>query len=328
MRTLIVLCSGGLCIGGIPLYLCKHPEGLIIAEKVLQGIYPESYDRIVFSILREEDEKFKASEVLLESLQKKYPIEVFVLQEISDGPAAAVYEIIRQADIEGEFAVRDSLGEMSLSSVPHGNFVVGLDMLKFNDSIQRMKSKGFIIANEQNIVLDFMEKRFSSDIISVGLYGFRSVKQFIECYDRLNEHLYSIKRLSVGHVLSYMIGYFGRKFYLHYSNTFEDWGDSVAWYAMQKRHATAFVDLNMILEGKDISSLNSNITRSLSQLSARGLQCVFYCSNQREYSYQEVKEFCEKNGIRCVDVISRHSYSTEKYFIDSIVDIEKLMLGL
>ena len=79
MRTLIVLCAGGQRIDGKPLYLCRHPEGEIIAERVLKGIYPESYDRIVYSILEEEDIEYHASSVLRELMVDGCKIDVVKL---------------------------------------------------------------------------------------------------------------------------------------------------------------------------------------------------------------------------------------------------------
>ena len=328
MRTLIVLCAGGQRINDIPLYLCRHPEGELIVKKVLEGVYPESYDKIVYAILEEEDEKHHASKIIKEISPEGIAFQIVKLPHISNGPAETVYLTIKQADICGEIIIRDSLGEMKLTSVPYGNFIVGLDMLDYNDSIQRMKSKGFIIVNEQNIVLDFMEKRFSSDIISVGLYGFRSAEQFCTSFEKLSDSSYNIQRLSVGHVISFMIGYYGRKFYLYYSNQFEDWGDTVAWYAMQKRHATVFIDFDELMNGEDIDNLSHETLVSLRILSDRGIHCIFYCSNKNSYDYQKIQEFCKTNGINCEEVICRQSCSQEKYFINNVSDIERLMYGV
>lgn len=328
MRTLIVLCAGGQRIDGKPLYLCRHPEGKIIAERVLEGIYPEFYDRIVYSILEEEDIEYHASSVLRKLTVDGCKIDVVKLPKMSKGPAESVLRTIEQAGVEGEFAVRDSLGDIKLSSVPSGNFIVGLNMLDYGDSIQRMKSKGFIIANEQNIVLDFVEKRFSSDIISVGLYGFRNTEQFKQSYVRLSDPIYNIQRLSVGHIISHMIGYYEKKFYLYFSERFEDWGDNVAWFALQKKHSTLFIDLDELLKGRDIEQFDEICGKTLGKLSCRGIHCVFYCSDLNKYSYQRLKNICDDNNINIEDVICRKSYSTEKYFINSVEDIEKLMLGI
>ena len=60
MKSLIVLCAGGRLINGLPIFLNRHPDGKLLAEKAIEGILAESYNRIYFTILKEANEKFRA----------------------------------------------------------------------------------------------------------------------------------------------------------------------------------------------------------------------------------------------------------------------------
>ena len=52
MRTLIVLCAGGRVINNLPVFLNRHADGKILAEKAIEGIFAESYDEVIFTILK------------------------------------------------------------------------------------------------------------------------------------------------------------------------------------------------------------------------------------------------------------------------------------
>ena len=69
----------------------------------------------------------------------------------------------------------------------NGNFVSGLDLTTYNQDVFKVRTKSFIVTNEQNQILDIIEKKFRSDIISVGLYGFKNTNDFIEAYRNLSD---------------------------------------------------------------------------------------------------------------------------------------------
>ncbi|SDB67326.1 hypothetical protein [Butyrivibrio sp. INlla16] len=328
MKTLIVLCAGGTIVNDKPIYLNTHPDGGLIAKKAIENIYQETYDRVIYTILDRECYEYDADVILSNELRATREIEIVRLEELTKGPADTVYKTIKAANIEGSIAIRDSLGSMELTERLEGNFIVGLNLLTYNDSIQRIKSKGFIVANEQNIVLDFMEKRFCSDIISAGLYGFKKGDDFIESYLRLSDPAYNIPRVSVGHVMEHLIGYKDRKFKLGYTQVFEDWGDQIAWYEMQRKRATVFIDLDSMLANKKIDALSEKTIKKMRIVSQNGMRFVFYYAGMTQDSIAEFRRFLVDNDIEYIAFIDRKSQSKEKYFVNSEEDFDKITLGL
>ena len=77
MKTLIVPCAGDRKINDIPLFLNKYPDGTLLGIKAIEGIYPEKYDRIIYVILEDIEEKYNATKIL-KSLLKN--VEVVVLK--------------------------------------------------------------------------------------------------------------------------------------------------------------------------------------------------------------------------------------------------------
>ncbi len=326
MKTLIVLCAGGSKVNDKPIYLNYHPDGQLIAKKALCGIFCESYDRVVFTILQEEAEKYQAESILIEAFNDK--IEIVKLPKLTEGPADSVYQTIKIADIKGAIAIRDSLGSMELHENLEGNFIVGLNLLTYNDSIQRIKSKGFIVANEQNIVLDFMEKRFCSDIVSAGLYGFKHSEEFVSSFIRLNDPAYNIPRISVGHVMEHLIGYRGKKFKLGFTDAFEDWGDQIAWIAMQRKRSTVFIDIDSFIGGRKFDSINEDLLKKMRIVTNNGMKIILYYSLTPHDKVQEIINFLDKEDIKYIAVIDRKGSSSEKYFVNTVEDFEKISLGL
>ena len=188
MRTLIVLCAGNKTLDNIPIYLNRHPDGKLLAEKSIAGIYADSYDLLVFTILREHEENYKASETLFHELGEKYNLKIVILDTPTQGPAESVYLTIKKLNFDGEFAVRDSLNCIKLKDKIFGNHVVGLDLTQYKGDVPKIRTKSFIIKNEQQQILDVIEKRFRSDVISVGLYSFNIFNSFtyITCCDILS----------------------------------------------------------------------------------------------------------------------------------------------
>ena len=54
MNTLIVPCLGRKTIDNQPQYLLRHPNGKLLIERSIEGIFPELYDKIIFAILKDD----------------------------------------------------------------------------------------------------------------------------------------------------------------------------------------------------------------------------------------------------------------------------------
>lgn len=328
MKTLIVLCAGGTIVNEKPIYLNMHPDGGLIAEKAIENIFADTYDRIIYTILDIERAHYNADKILQKSVGVKRKIEIVCLKHLSKGPADSVYQTIKAAKVSGAIAIRDSLGSMVLNNCLEGNFIIGLNLLSYNDSIQRIKSKGFVVVNEQNIVLDFMEKRFCSDIISAGLYGFSKSEDFVESFLRLKDPAYNIARISVGHVMEHLIGYKARKFRLGYTDKFEDWGDQIAWYDMQRKRASVFINLDTLLGNSGVNGISEKTIKKMRIVSQNGMRLIFYYAMTSKEKIEETQNFMEENAINYVAFVDRKTQSSEKYFVDTEEDFDKITLGL
>ena len=315
MHTLIVPCAGTRKIDNNPLFLSYYPDNRLLALKAIEGVYPENYDRIIFTILKDTNEKYNACEIIKNENKGKYNIDFVVLDKQTNGPAETVYQTIKKAGIDGEFAVRDSHAYLSVKKGYVGNFVAGLDLTKYEKTIDNLRSKSFITINEQGQILDVVEKHFCSDVISAGFYGFKSTEDFKTAYEHLCDPNYDIQKLYLSHIISYLIGYSQRVFHRAKIVDFEDWSTSTAWQMVQKRNSLCLLDLDSI-------DFNTENVEKLANLSRTGT--VFIGYSCKDISLAEV----DMPGVNLVSVVPNCPKTTSKKVIESKKDIDKLMLEI
>lgn len=313
MRSLLVPCADSRQIDNRPLFLNYHPDNKLLALKAIEGVYPEKYDKIVFTILKDVDDKFDARKRIMEANNGRYNISFVILDEKTNGPAETVYITLKKADICDEFAVKDSHVFLSLKKEYIGNFVAGLDLTQCEKTIDNLRSKSFISINEQGHILDIVEKHFCSDIISAGFYGFKSVEDYINAYEHLCDPNFSIEKLYLSHVISYLIGYSQRVFHRAEVNMFEDWSTSVAWQRVQKQNSICFLDMDTI-------EFDQDTLAKLRKLSMLGIAFIGYSCND-----VFLKDYY-RPGVNWIAVVPNCPKTKSRIIVNQKEDIDQLVL--
>ena len=319
MRTLIVLCAGEKTLDNVPVYLNRHPDGKLLAEKSIEGIYADSYDALIFTILKEHEEKYKSSEILNAELGKKFNIKIVILDKQTQGPAESVYLTIKKLGLDGEFAVRDSLNCIKLKDKVMGNCVVGLDLTQYTGDVPNVRNKSFIVRNEQKQILDIIEKRFRSDIISVGLYSFKSVSDFLLAFKNLNDVNYPISKLYLSNIISYLIGYKQRMFSCMETIFYEDWATTEAWNKLQRKYKVLVIDIDSIINKRYEDKFVDELILRLKGLSGTNMSSVFI-THATQINKDALLVELNANDIKCFDIISGMPYSKEYFMVNSLTD--------
>lgn len=234
MYTLIVPSMGKKRIDGIPQYILEHPCGKMNLLRSVEGIWSEKFTKLVIVIGREENEKFPVERIIRDAF-KEYPLELVVIDKETNGPAETVFLAIKKLGIKGPVIIKDNDSYVK-ANVPDGNFVVGLDLNIWPKDIYNLRNKSFMIINEQKNILDIIEKRICSPIISIGLYGFKSAEDFESAYNKVNDPSYPITGLYVSHIISYLIGYSNRVFRFVEADEYENWGSDRLWRELKEEY--------------------------------------------------------------------------------------------
>lgn len=321
MKTLIIPCAGRRIYDSLPLYLHIHPEGKMIVRKTLDGMPVNLFDRVIVTILRC-DLQYDAAKLIEENTKDIKNVEICVLDEETSGAAETVYQTLLQKQVQGAVVVKDVTSQLELVSLDSENFIAGLNLSKFKGDVHSLRQKSFITLNEQGQVLDIIEKQIRSEIIGVGLYGFRDSNDFIFAYDRLKDEDYSIDKLYISHIISYLMGY--RGYIFHYMETayFEDWGSEIAWSEIQNRYATLFVDFDQLF-GKSIDfSEQEKQLKDLKQLSKKGACLIGFTACTNVMANTWIQCF-EKNNLHFSQIIYGCSFSRIKRIISSTTELHK-----
>ena len=320
MRTLIVPCIGRKIINDIPQYLNRHPNGKLLLERSFEGIYNDDYNRILIVILKSDEENYNVKSILENELSQ-YPIKVVTLENMTSGPAETVYKAVKKANISGSIVVKDVDNYLRTQDTPQGNFVAGLDLNIWERDVHNLRNKSFLIVNEQGNILDIIEKQVRSDVICLGLYGFKNVHDFITAYERLNNSGYPITKLYISHIISYLIGYSNRVFRYISSVEYENWGDERLWNEMQRDYALYFVDLDAILID---GILTDSDMSKLIALQNRGAKFIGFTVKNSKYEFSALSNA----GIKVLKIVYDCPYSECKEIISFSSDLDNKIIEL
>lgn len=326
MRTLVVLCAGNRRINELPIFLNRHPDGKLLAEKAIEGIYPNSYDQIIYSTSKSINDEFGANNILEKEIGKKYNVLFFEQEYQTNGPAESVYLTLKGLKIEGEFVVRDSLNKIILDNNETGNFVAGLNLITYDEDVYNLRTKSFIVTNEQKQILDVIEKRLKSDIISVGLYGFKNVSDFFLAYENLNDRNYPIGKMYISNIISYLIGYKQRVFHCADVSFHEDWGTAETWSKVQKKYATVFVDIDGLMKKIYKNEYEDKLVSLLTVFSNKN-QFVILFTRNKEINKKSMYQKLKLKKINCIDIISSVSFSSENFIVSDDNDLQRVLIG-
>lgn len=318
MKTLIIPCGKRNLINGIPMYLNRHPKGMLLFERCMSGIHPEKFDRIIAVLLQEDIDRYFADQVLLTEFSHRYPFEVVALPAPTSGPADTVCHAISVANVVGSVVVKDVDNYVQIPEKfsLHSNFIAGLDLIQWNRDIHNLRSKSFLLLNEQGNILDIIEKQFKSDVICLGLYGFHSAEDFVYAYKKLNDPSYPISNLYLSHIISYLIGYSKKVFRYVPAAEFENWGDNWHWCKIQQDYGLYFINLD--------EELNFSKVLALQQ---RGASLVGYTVTNADAANQKRTEL-ENSGIHLLGIICDCPQSTVRMVLDSDLALDYMNYDL
>ena len=157
-----------------PKYLLTLPNHECFFERVYNS-YPD--DEVHIIILKEHEELYSAQT----AIHKSTNAVVHMLEKPTSGPAETVYEIAKNLDTN--IFIRDCDSFFN-SETPTENTVCTVNLSE-NPDIRRIPEKSFAIVNEQDILVDIVEKQVCSNNICVGGYSFVSSKEYCETFESI-----------------------------------------------------------------------------------------------------------------------------------------------
>ena len=156
-----------------PKYLLYDYKGDLMLKNAVGA-----YDNVTVGILKEHDELYDASNHIKLAIPHA---KIIILDEITSGPAVTVYEILRKANIsEGPILIHDC-DSFFTHAIPDQNYVC-VTSIHEHDVLKKLQSKSFVRYNENEMVIDIIEKQIVSDTFCVGGYFFQNASDFLQSF--------------------------------------------------------------------------------------------------------------------------------------------------
>jgi hypothetical protein len=313
MRTLLVPAAGrsSRYPDLRPKWVLTHPTGKLMIDMVLEAMDYRQFDRTVVTVIKKHCEQHQVDVMLRQIFGSS--IDILVLENETSSAAETVFQSIVQARIEGDVIIKDTDCIVRTSIPDHSNFIVGLSISE-NSPVDRIQSKSFIVKDDNDVILDIVEKDVVSNVICVGVYA-TDARQFADAYAEIrgSDVFQRAGELYVSHVMSYLM--LQKKILFHYieADDFVDWGTLEDWFKEAGRHKTYLIDIDgVILKnygkygeknwGNTFEPIMENV-RVVKRLSDEGHEIIFMTSRTEEF-LGGFRQFLVDQGIRCKTIVS------------------------
>jgi hypothetical protein len=294
-----------------PKWLLTHPDGSLMIEKVLETFNLDKYDKVIITILKEHCEKFDADVVLKQIFHEK--IKVCVLKSRTKDPSETIYRTIEEQNLQGFITIKDSDCYVKGNFPLYSSFVASMKLEDILKSTTKIHNKSFIMASEEGLIHDIVEKKVVSNLICLGVFCIK-ISKFIEAYQKIKDSLvYKMgEEVYVSHIISYLV-YSGESIHSIEAIEFKDWGTIEEWEAEQKKYRSYFFDIDgVFLQNcgkygiKNWSNyfepIEDNL-KILEKLSNNGAQIFFTTSRSDEY-IKRFKDLLDERGIKFEKIIT------------------------
>jgi hypothetical protein len=230
-----------------PKYLLFDYEHKMMLEKAVAD-YPDM--PITVGILSEHNACFDSELFIKHQFGDR--VKVVILKEMTKGPADTVYQILQKAGIsdDAEFLVKDCDSFFSHTKTP-GNYICVSDIAE-HEVLNRLRSKSFVISNEQGVITDIIEKRVVSNKFCVGGYKFESVGDYKKAFESISTE----REIFVSDVISVML-HNGKIFTEKLISNYIDVGTAQEWFKYNDK-PVIFCDIDgTIIKAQRRVGLNS-----------------------------------------------------------------------
>jgi hypothetical protein len=313
MRTLLVPAAGrsSRYPDLRPKWVLTHPNGRLMIDLVLEAIDYRQFDRTVITVIKEHCERHHVDVILRQIFGSS--IDILVLENETSSAAETVFESIVQAGIEGDVIIKDTDCIVRSSLPARSNFIVGLS-IRENSPVARIQNKSFIVKDDNDVILDIVEKDVVSNVICVGVYA-ANATAFTEAYAEIrgSDVHQRAGELYVSHVMSYLM--LQKKILFHYleADDFVDWGTLEDWRREIDRHKTYLFDIDGVMlknfgryGEKNWSNTFEPIMENVQvvkRLCDEGHEIIFMTSRTEEF-LGRFRQFLDEQGICCKTIVS------------------------
>jgi hypothetical protein len=185
-----------------------NETGQINCIKALEGIDLSMFTKIYFVLLYEHELKYHVAEkitVARKFNQKLLNIEIIFkfLDTPTCSQAQTIYNTIIEYDIKGPIFIKDADNTCTCEGPIKGNTVLVYPLE--NTPIVDPQHKSYVSVDDQNFVVNIIEKRVVSNLFNCGGYSFTDAELFKTAYEALLGYEDIVNHMYISHIIYWLI---------------------------------------------------------------------------------------------------------------------------
>ena len=187
-----------------------NKTGKINCIKSIEGLklsYIDTFSRIYFIILSKHEAKYHVSQKIMLSVKNSMLNGIECVFTFLDKPtssqAETIYTEIKKHDIKGPIFIKDADNMCILNSPLKRNSVLVYPLE--NTPIVDPQHKSYVAIDDQNFVVNIIEKKVVSNLFNCGGYSFNSALDFVEAYEAVQMFEDISSHMYISHIIYWLI---------------------------------------------------------------------------------------------------------------------------
>ena len=187
-----------------------NKSGKINCVKSIEGLnlnYTDTFSKIYFILLQKHEIEYNVSEKIMLSIKNSIlnGIEcVFTfLDYVTSSQAETIYTEIKKYNITGPIFIKDADNMCILNSEIKKNSVLVYPLE--NTPIVDPQHKSYVSIDDQNFVVNIIEKKVVSNLFNCGGYSFNSALDFVEAYEAVQMFEDIMEHMYISHIIYWLI---------------------------------------------------------------------------------------------------------------------------
>lgn len=225
-----------------PAWMMTHPNGTMMITECIRGLNLDVFDKIFIAFLEQHIRQYQCLDEIKQELETLVPadrLEFVLLESPTSSQAETIAQILELKNLSGSFFVKDADNYFAVE-VSLGNYIAtfSLDYMPYVNP----HNKSYLLINENDNIVNIVEKKIVSSFFNVGGYGFESVEQYQNYYQRLKYE----EGLYLSHIIFQML-LDECHFKPLYVNSYHDWGTFEDWHRFYHEYKVFLVEIDGII---------------------------------------------------------------------------------
>jgi hypothetical protein len=185
-----------------------NKTGQINCIKALEGINLTMFTKIYFVLLYEHELKYHVAEKITVARKfNKDLMNIEIIFKFLDYPtssqAETIYNTIKEYNIDCPIFIKDADNTCTCKDPIIGNYVLVYPLE--NTPIVDPQHKSYVSIDDQNFVVNIIEKKIVSNLFNCGGYSFSDSQLFVKAYEALLKYEDIVNHMYLSHIIYWLI---------------------------------------------------------------------------------------------------------------------------